>query len=129
VFGGVPALQSARVGLVGSLKEGGAVRGSGRARGRLKQGLVVAEVALSAALLGATGLLLRSFWTLASVSPGFQPEGVLAATLSPAGEAYRERAKVQEFYRGALERLREHPGVSSAGAISWTPLGSMGAAT
>ncbi len=129
VFGGVPALQSARVGLVASLKEGGAVRGSGRARGRLKQGLVVAEVALSAALLVATGLLLRSFWTLASVSPGFQPEGVLAATLSPAGEAYRERATVQDFYRDALERLRQQPGVSSAGAISWTPLGSGGAAT
>ena len=129
VFGGVPALQSARIGLVASLKEGGAVRGSGRARGRLKQGLVVAEVALSAALLVATGLLLRSFWTLASVSPGFQPEGVLTATLAPAGEAYREQALVQEFYRGALERLRREPGVSSAGAISWTPLGSGGAAT
>jgi predicted permease len=61
VFGGVPALQAARIGLVGALKEGGGVRGSGRARGRLKQGLVVAEVALSALLLLATGLLLRSF--------------------------------------------------------------------
>jgi len=129
VFGGVPALQAARIGLVGALKEGGAVRGSGRARGRLKQGLVVTEVALSAMLLVATGLLLRSFWTLASVSPGFEPEGVLAATLAPGGEAYRERARVQDFYREALERLREQPGVTSAGAISWTPLGSGGAAT
>ena len=129
VFGGVPALQSARVGLVSSLKEGGSVRGSGRTRGRLKQGLVVAEVALSAMLLVATGLLLRSFWTLASVSPGFEPEGVLAATLSPGGEAYRDRARVHDFYRDALERLRQQPGVSSAAAISWTPLGSGGAAT
>jgi putative ABC transport system permease protein len=129
VFGGVPALQAARIGLVGALKEAGAVRGSGRSRGRLKQGLVVAEVALSAMLLVATGLLLRSFWTLASVSPGFEPEGVLAATLAPGGEAYRERARVQDFYREALERLREQPGVTAAGAISWTPLGSGGAAT
>ena len=129
VFGGVPALQAARIGLVGALKEGGAVRGSGRSRGRLKQGLVVAEVALSALMLVATGLLLRSFWTLASVSPGFEPEGVLAASLSPGGPAYRDRARVQAFYRDALERLREQPGVTRAAAISWTPLGSGGAAT
>jgi predicted permease len=90
---------------------------------------VVAEVALSAMLLVATGLLLRSFWTLASVSPGFDAEGVLAATLSPGGEAYRERTRVQDFYRDALQQLSQQPGVSSAAAISWTPLGSGGAAT
>jgi putative ABC transport system permease protein len=129
LFGGVPALQSARIGLVGALKEGGAVRGSGRARTRLKQGLVVAEVALSALLLVATGLLLRSFWTLGSVSPGFEPEGVLAASLSPGGPAYRDRARVQAFYRDTLERLRAQPGVAAAAAISWTPLGNGGAAT
>ena len=129
VFGGVPALQAARIGLVGALKEGGSVRGSGLARRRLKQGLVVAEVALSALLLVATGLLLRSFWTLGSVSPGFEPEGVLATSLSPGGPAYRERARVQAFYRDALERLRGQAGVTGAAAISWTPLGNGGAAT
>jgi putative ABC transport system permease protein len=129
VFGGVPALQAARIGLVGALKEGGSVRGSGLTRRRLKQGLVVAEVALSALMLVATGLLLRSFWTLASVSPGFASEGVLAASLSPGGPAYRDRARVQAFYRDALERLREQPGVTGAAAISWTPLGNGGAAT
>ena len=129
VFGGVPALQAARIGLVGALKEGGAVRGSGRSRGRLKRGLVVAEVALSALMLVATGLLLRSFLALSSVSPGFESEGVLAAGLSPGGPAYRDRTRVQSFYRDLLERLRGQPGVSEAAAISWTPLGSGGAAT
>lgn len=128
-FGGVPALQASRIGLVGALKEGGAVRGSGRSRGRLKRGLVVAEVALSALMLVATGLLLRSFLTLSSVSPGFESEGVLAASLSPGGPAYRDRTRVQSFYRDLMERLREQPGVSEAAAISWTPLGSEGAAT
>ena len=129
VFGCIPALQSARIGLAGALKQGGSVRGSGRARSRLKQGLVVAEVALSALLLVATGLLLRSFWTLGAVSPGFEAEGVLAASLSPGGNAYREATKIQSFYRDALERLREQPGVTAVGAISWTPLGGGGAAT
>lgn len=128
-FGVLPALQAVRPGLVTALKQGGGVRGASRARARLKQGLVVAEVALSAVLLIATGLLLRSFWSLASVSPGFDAGGVLAATLSPGGPAYRERAKVQSFYDEALERLRRLPGVTAAGAISWTPLGGPGSAT
>lgn len=129
VFGVLPALQATRPSLVGALKQGGAVRGAGRAGSRLKQGLVVAEVTLSALLLVATALLLRSFWTLGSVSPGFQAEGVLAASLAPAGEGYRQPGRVQAFYRDALERVRAQPGVSAAGAISWTPLAGMGAAT
>jgi putative ABC transport system permease protein len=129
LFGALPALQAARVGLVSALKEGGAVRGSGRARARVKQGLVVAEVALSAVLLVATGLLLRSFWALAAVSPGFDASGVLAATLSPGGPAYADRARVQAFYLEAIESLRRLPGVTAAGAISWTPLDSGGSAT
>ncbi len=128
LFGAVPALQSARLALVGALKEGGAVRGAGRSRARLKQGLVVAEVALSALLLVATGLLLRSYWALGSVSPGFEAGGVLAASLSPTGEAYRDSARVRAFYREAVERLGALPGVARAAAISWTPLEG-GAAT
>jgi putative ABC transport system permease protein len=129
VFGGLPALQAARVGLVSGLKQGGAVRGAGRARARLKQGLVVAEVALSALLLVATGLLLRSFHELGSVSPGFDAKGVLAVSLAPAGDAYRDRAVVQRFYRDLDERLRAVPGVDSVGAIAWVPLAGQGAAT
>ena len=129
LFGALPALQSARIGLVTALKEGGAVRGSGRRRARLKEGLVVAEVALSCVLLVATGLLLRSFWSLAAVSPGFDASGVLAATLAPGGDAYRDRARVQAFYVEALDKLRRLPGVTQAGAISWMPLGYGGAAT
>jgi predicted permease len=129
VFGVIPAFQSARVGLVGALKEGGSVRGSGRSRSRLKQGLVVAEVGLSALLLVATGLLLRSFWKLGTLEPGFEAKGVLAASLAPGGDAYREPARVEAFYREAMRRLRPLPGVTAAGAISWTPLGSGGSAT
>ena len=128
-FGMLPALQSAKVGLVAALKEGGSVRGSSRSRSRLKQGLVIAEVGLSALLLVATGLLLRSFWKLAAIEPGFEAQAVLAASVAPGGDAYRDPARVQAFYREAIERLRALPGVTSAGAISWTPLGSLGSAT
>jgi predicted permease len=63
------------------------------------------------------------------MSPGFEPTGVLAASLAPGGPAYRDRTRVQAFYRDAIERLRGQPGVTSAAAISWTPLGGGGAAT
>ncbi|MFI4942493.1 MAG: FtsX-like permease family protein, partial [Burkholderiales bacterium] len=126
VFGVIPAFQSARIGLVGALKEGGSVRGSSRARSRLKQGLVVAEVGLSALLLVATSLLLRSFWKLGTLEPGFDAAGVLSASIAPGGDAYRDPARVQAFYREAMERLRPLPGVTSAAAISWTPLGRNG---
>ena len=129
LFGTAPAFQSARAGLVGALKQGGSVRGASRASGRLKQALVVAEVGLSAMLLVATGLLLRSFWALGSTAPGFDASGVLAARVSPGGEAYRDRERVAGFYREVVPRLRALPGVTSAAAISWTPLGSGGAAT
>jgi putative ABC transport system permease protein len=128
VFGIVPAFQSARVGLTGALKEGGSVRGSGRSRSRLKQGLVVAEVCLSALLLVATGLLLRSFWKLGTLEPGFDADGVLAASLAPRGDAYEEPERVEAFYREAMTRLRALPGVTAAGGIAWTPLGRAGGA-
>jgi putative ABC transport system permease protein len=128
VFGVIPAFQSARVGLTGALKEGGAVRGSGRSRSRLKQALVVTEVGLSALLLVATGLLLRSFWKLGALEPGFEARGVLAANIAASGDAYADPVKVRAFYRDAVERLRALPGVTAAGAISWTPLRG-GAAT
>jgi putative ABC transport system permease protein len=129
LFGTVPALQAARPGLTGALKEGGTVRGAGRERNRLKHGLVVAEVALSAALLVAAALLLRSFMALGATAPGFEAGGVLTARVAPGGEAYRERERVVRFYQETLDRLRALPGVSAAGAISWTPLGVGGAAT
>ena len=128
VFGVIPAFQSARIGLVGALKQGGSVRGASRSRSRLKQGLVVAEVGLSALLLVATGLLLRSFWKLGTLEPGFDAGGVLSASVAPGGDAYSDPARVEAFYREAMERLRPLPGVTSAAAISWTPLGRNGGA-
>src|SRR4029079_15797531 len=108
--------------LTGALKEGGSVRGSGRSRSRLKQALVVTEVGLSALLLVATGLLLRSFWKLGALEPGFEARGVLAANIAASGDAYGDPVKVRAFYRDAMERLPALPGVAAAGAISWTPL-------
>jgi putative ABC transport system permease protein len=123
VFGVIPAFQSARIGLVGALKEGGSVRGSSRSRSRLKQGLVVAEVGLSALLLVATGLLLRSFWKLGTLEPGFDARECCrrasrrAATPTAIRRAWRLSTARRSSACGRCRASRPRQ------AISWTPLG------
>ena len=100
LFGLAPALRAARVDLNTSLKAGGrnaqGEGGFGSSRGRLRSLLVVAEVAISLMLLIGAGLLVRSFVRLQSVSPGFEPGGVismrLGGTRPPVREPRRRRS-------------------------------------
>jgi putative ABC transport system permease protein len=128
VFGLAPALQQARPSLVPSLKEGGQTRGASHARRRLKNALVVSEIALSLVLTAGTGLLLRSFWRLANVDPGFRAEGVLAMPVSLPRTSYPTPERQTAFFNEALARVSRMPGVDSVGALSAMPLGG-GAAT
>src|SRR5262245_304832 len=80
VFGLFPSLQTSRPDLNASLKEGG--RGGGFHRGRARQSLMIAEVAMTITLLVGAGLLVRSFVNLFRVNPGFRAENVLTARLS-----------------------------------------------
>jgi putative ABC transport system permease protein len=123
LFGLVPALHQARPSLVPSLKEGGLVRGASRAHRRLKNGLVVAEVAVSLVLAAGTVLLLRSFWNLAHVDPGFRAEGVLTVPLDLPRAKYDTPLSRAAFAREAVARLSALPGASAVGAMSWMPLG------
>jgi putative ABC transport system permease protein len=125
LFGLAPALQLVRPSLVQALRQGGTVRGASRARLRLKNALVVAETALAIVLLTGAGLLMRSFWRLSGVAPGFEPRGVLTAQVSL---PYEEPARIVKFYEQAVDRLGRLPGVKAAGAISWLPF-SPGSAT
>jgi putative ABC transport system permease protein len=128
VFGLVPALQQARPSPVPSLKEGGGVRGVSHGQRRLKNALVVAEVALSLVLAAGTGVLLRSFWNLTRVDPGFDARGVMSVRVDLPRNPYGDPARQRAFYRDAVERLSRIPGVTAAGGMSWTPL-SRGSAT
>jgi putative ABC transport system permease protein len=121
IAGIVPALKLARCGVRESLATG--VRGSGSMRrSRTQRSLVVAEVALAVVLLAGAGLLLASLSRLQSVSPGFSPNGVLAARLTLAGPRYQDRTAMVQFYDNVLNRLRETPGVEAAGAAGALPL-------
>ncbi|MBV8858086.1 MAG: ABC transporter permease [Acidobacteria bacterium] len=121
LFGLAPALRGSRVNLGETLKEGGRALAGGGGQ-RLRNALVVAEVALSLVLLVGAGLLIRSFMRVQQVEPGFDARGVASLRLSVGGTGYQgERSS--EFYRQLLERARALPGVESAGLVTILPLG------
>ena len=121
IFGFAPALHLSRVDVHETMKD--TSRGTTGARHtRLRQALIVAEVALSVVLLAGAGLLFRSFMRLQAVDAGFTPEQVLTARLSPAGPQFQDDQSLINFYERVLERTRAIPGVESAGAINVLPL-------
>ncbi|HET7786641.1 MAG TPA: ABC transporter permease, partial [Myxococcales bacterium] len=121
VFALVPALRASRVNLAASLKDG--ARGTaGVPAARLRTALVVAQVAVCLFLLVGAGLLIRSFAQLLHVSPGFEPEGAIAADLLPAGPAYADPAAPERYYEQALRVASGLPGISAAGAILALPM-------
>jgi predicted permease len=123
LFGLVPAVQVTRSGLFGSLREGGRGALSGRGSARMRNTLVVAEMALAVMLLAGAGLLIRSFVRLQSVDPGFRTEGALSFTLSLPEAAYRGEPARAAFYDRLQERLAALPGVRETAAVSELPMG------
>jgi putative ABC transport system permease protein len=120
IFGLAPALQSSRVSLIGTLKEGER-GGDSRQHDRLRSVFVVSEIALAMILLMGTGLLLRSFVRLQEVDPGFKPDHLLTAEISLPEAKYPE-AQRPAFFARLLQQVRSLPGVQSAGAIGHLPL-------
>jgi putative ABC transport system permease protein len=108
--------------LVPALKDGGRGGTAGRARHRARQGLVVVQVALALVLLVGAGLMLRSFWQLASVDPGVDPKGVLTVSLSLPDSEYESSTRTAQFYTQLLERVHGLAGVEKAGTTSILPL-------
>ncbi len=131
VFGLAPAWLMSRFDLIGTLRrEGrGSIGSLGRARAR--QILVISELALSLVLMVAAGLLLRSFWDLFKVQPGFIPDRVMAVQTwlpgpnDPATDIYRTATQESVLLREILRRSRTLPGVEEAaiGDEASLPLG------
>jgi predicted permease len=122
VFGLAPALQSSRGALAESLKSGG--RGAAiSVSQRLRSALAVAEVGFAALLIIAAGLLIRSFWALSHVDPGFRPEHVITARVTPNESFCSDAGRCQAFYRSLLDQVQASPGVSSAALVNTLPLG------
>jgi putative ABC transport system permease protein len=122
LFGFAPALHLSRADVQETMKENSRGAAGGARQTRLRQALIVAEVALSVVLLAGAGLLFRSFMRLQSVDAGFTPQQVLTARLSPAGPQFPDDDALIRFYEQVLDRTRAIPGVQSAGAINVLPL-------
>jgi putative ABC transport system permease protein len=121
LFGLAPAWQAMHRRLGTVLKEGGRSSTTGRG-GRLRSGLLVAEVALSIVLLVGATLQLRSFAKLTSVEPGFQPENVLTFSVSLPTASYKDGQACIAFFDRLIERLQAAPGVLSAGRVQQLPM-------
>jgi predicted permease len=120
IFGLVPALQAARRDLNDALRDSG--KGVGGARhGRLRNAVVVAEVAVSLMLLVGAGLLMRSFIALHEVHLGLQPDHILVVRLPLPKDRYKTAGQVAGFFRPLLVRLKNLPGVVDATETSTLP--------
>jgi predicted permease len=120
LFGLAPALAASKPDLNQVLKEGG--RGTRGGRRRLRETLVVVELALALVLLVGAGLLINSFVKLQAVDPGFNPQNLLAATVSLVGATQYVGPSREAFYRQLTGQLQALPGVEAVSAINHLPL-------
>ncbi len=120
-FGLVPALQVSAADLNSTLKEGG--RGSmNDSVSRVRSSLIVSEVALALVLLVGAGLLLKSFFHLLNVAPGFNPDNVLTMELSLPEVKYPTGDSRARFLHQVFQRLEAIPGVDAAGMATSLPM-------
>src|ERR1044071_1448876 len=123
LFGLVPALQAGEVDVHETLKEAG--RGTS-ARHWLRSSLVIVEVATTMVLLIGAGLMVRSFYRLQNVNPGFSYENLTSFTVALPGRKYTTPEQRSQFFKQRVQNLRTLPGVQSVAAASGLPLGNNG---
>jgi predicted permease len=121
LFGLAPALQVLRVDLNTALKQSVQRAGGGSLAERMRQALVVAEIALSVILVAGAGLLLKSFVALQNVELGFRPERVLVVGTSVPASDLVSAQRATRFYKQLLPEVRALPGVLEAGATMAPP--------
>ncbi|HKS29936.1 MAG TPA: ABC transporter permease [Pyrinomonadaceae bacterium] len=122
LLGLVPALQATKPDMVEALKDGAQSVAGGHRRNRVRSLLVVLEVALALVLLIGAGLMMKSFWRLREVRPGFDPNNVLTMQLALPETKYEEPQTQAAFYQSLVERVQSVPGVKSAGVTTSPPL-------
>ncbi len=120
LFGLAPALRSSATSLSETLKEGGRSLAGGHHR--LRNLLVIAEIALSLVLLIGAGLLIRSFIRVLQVEPGFETRNLLTLRLTTTGTTYDDETRRLSFFQQLWERIRRLPGVEEAGGVTALPL-------
>ncbi len=128
VFGVVPAWVATHRIRIGALADGRTVS-SGRAVGTVRSTLVVSQIALALLLLLGAGALVRGYWELTRVDPGFEAAQVVSLRAAPTGDTYRDRTNQVAYFERMIGAMDGLPNVEAVGAISVKPLGTGGAAT
>ena len=122
IFGLAPALQLSRSAVAESLNSAG--RGAAASVSQwLSSSMAIAEVAFAVLLVISAGLLIRSFWALSHVDPGFRPEQIVTARITPNESFCNDTARCLAFYRSVLDEARTAPGVTDAALVNTLPLG------
>jgi putative ABC transport system permease protein len=120
LFGVAPLFQSRRGNANETLKQNARVAGG--VQSRLRDALVVVQVAVALVLLTGAALTAKSFWNLLQVSPGFRTEHVHTARVSLPASRYPDVRRISVFQTELLENLRSMPGIQSAGLTAYLPL-------
>ena len=121
IFGLVPAWAASRGRVGDALKEGGRSATAGSARQRLRSAFVVVELAVALVLLVGAGLLIKTFWKLRSVEPGFNPDRLVTMRVELPETRYKEVAAQTRFRKQILDGMNSRPGVQAA-MVSELPL-------
>jgi putative ABC transport system permease protein len=125
LFGSIPALRGMAPDVAELLKPALSC-GSGPQGGRrLREAMVILEVALALVLLVGAGLMARSFARLTEVDPGFRRDGVVSVAVS-LPRSRHDRSEWKSFFERLVERVEELPGVTRAGAVSDLPMSDVG---
>jgi predicted permease len=119
-----PAWMAARSPIEAALRQGGAQSGTARGHNRLRGGMVIAEVALSLALLAACGLLLRTIYALRHVPLGFRTDHVVVASMEVPTYRFKRINAAKDVYAPLLDRVKHLPGIDAAGLMTEVPLGN-----
>lgn len=121
VCGLAPALIASKVSLAEALNSGGKIGGERRGK-RLRGALVVAQIAVTLALLIGAGLISRSLLNLQRIDPGFDQRNAMTFQLQLRGGKYPDVEKTRDYFQQLLERIESQPGVVAAGAVLMRPL-------
>jgi len=121
IFGLVPAWAASRGRVGDALKEGGRSSTAGSARQRLRSTFVVVELGVALVLLVGAGLLIKTFWKLRSVEPGFNPDHLVTLRVELPETRYEDVASQTRFRKQALAGMNSLPGVQAA-MVSELPL-------
>ena len=119
-FGLLPAIRFSGAGVLSSLRQAG--RGVIGRAGLARDALVVVQTASALVLLVGSALLVRSFWRLSHVDPGFDTDGIFTFQIAPDRDDLKDRASVSRFQYEFMDRLAALPGVVSVGFITTLPL-------